>query len=248
MEDATSEDWAQAVVDNLDLAIGFSDDAGLVGNGAPVAQGVIEREIRSPAHALGSLAQRGSTGPAREVIRCEQALRVDACRRAKVFFFLPEDHFAQANPIAVKERPRVAICAFGVWLQRPPKLRADATVKVSSASAGLSVTRAEEHRVVLLSSELPRQSVEVIARLRRIFLWIDPADESVEVVAQVRKIQVCAEAQTRIPSIAFVPGCADSHTTVGSLILVVKTRSAEEAVEPGGRRAHRPGTARLAHD
>lgn len=97
------------------------------------------------------------------------------------------------------------------------------------------MTQTEQHRVVLLPGELPRQGVEVVARLGHVFLWIDPADESVEAVTELRKTYARAEAHTRIPSITLVPGCADGYATVHGLILVVKARVTEKPVEPSCR-------------
>src|SRR5688572_18308941 len=86
---AAPVDCPQAVVRHPNLAIGVSRDAGLVRECAPVAEVVIERESREPAHAFRFLGEGPRAGPAYQEGFAQQALEVDARRGTGAFVFLP---------------------------------------------------------------------------------------------------------------------------------------------------------------
>ena len=70
---------------------------------------------------------------------------------------------------------------------------------------GVAVTQAEQHFVVVLASELPRQSVKIVALLGYEFLGVDLPDECTEAVAHLRQIHLHPKPQARIPMIALIP-------------------------------------------
>src|SRR6185436_7553050 len=113
---------------------------------------------------------------------------------------LPEDGLSQAQHVVFEERHRDSIAALYVWIQRKAELGAHIEIEIAVTVRRLAVTQTDEHRVILLPAELPRQRVEVVAHFGHVFHGIDPDDKYIEAIAELRQFHSQPESQGWIES------------------------------------------------